>query len=139
MDATEFKLLRKKAKLTQAELAVLMGVHRETILNMEKGETPIKKAVATMLLAIVNKEESGTIRHLSEPAVEYGMKKKVYTSNDMNVIHLGTSATVSASLELLCELFSVVSNEPLSSVQARAKSIMQTKARSVESFLDAVF
>jgi len=33
MDATEFKLLRKKAKLTQAELAVLMGVHRETILK----------------------------------------------------------------------------------------------------------
>jgi DNA-binding XRE family transcriptional regulator len=138
MTPQEFKELRKKAKLTQEQLAQLMGVHRETIINIEKGETTIKKPVAEMLRALTKTKESGIVRHSSEPEVAYG-NKRPYTSADLNVIHLGTSATVSASLELLCELFSVVSNEPLSSVQARAKVIMQTKAKKVESFLDAVF
>ncbi len=139
MNATEFKLLRKKAKLTQAELAVLMGVHRETILNIENGTTPIKKATETFMLTITGPDKSRNTLHSSESEVEYGHKKKRYAPEDMNLVTIGTSSTSSTSLELICEILSVVTSEPLESVKARARLLMNTKAKSVEDFLSAVF
>lgn len=41
MNATELKKRRKKAKLTQEQLAEMIGIDRRTIINYEKGETII--------------------------------------------------------------------------------------------------
>lgn len=141
MDNQEFKSLRKLLGFTQAELAEELGLHRETVINMEKGTTPIKRPVQISLRTLAARHESRKTEHdiLSEPMSEYGTKTKNYSTSQMNLVHQGTNATVSASLELLCEIYSLVSKEPLNSVQARAKKLMRTKAQSVESFLEAVF
>lgn len=56
MDAEELRSLRKRAGMSQAELAEHIGMARETISQMERGSAPIEKRTALAIRWITSKE-----------------------------------------------------------------------------------
>lgn len=52
MEGPEYKALRERLGLTQAGLAALLGVTRETINAREAGRTPITKEASLALLSL---------------------------------------------------------------------------------------
>ena len=66
MNKIDLRKERKKLKLTQVQLADMLGVTRETIVNYERGHT-IPKARLKMLESLL---EKGNIAHFSEPNPE---------------------------------------------------------------------
>jgi len=81
MNALEIKENRKKLNLTQAELAVKLGVSLKTVSNYEKGDV-IPDTKQELLLSIFNKKNSNNT--LNEPEAIYEVKFK--TENDVKLI-----------------------------------------------------
>jgi transcriptional regulator with XRE-family HTH domain len=76
MNALEIKQNRKKLKLTQAELAIKLGVSLKTVSNYENGEV-IPETKLALLRAIFKIDSNNT---LNEPLEEYeinGIELKV--------------------------------------------------------------
>jgi len=76
MNALEIKQNRKKLKLTQAELAIKLGVSLKTVSNYENGEV-IPETKLALLHAIFKIDSNNT---LNEPLEEYeinGIELKV--------------------------------------------------------------
>jgi len=49
MDAKMVRHIRKKAKLTQAQLAARLGVHRLTVLKWERGQHRVPRMAEILL------------------------------------------------------------------------------------------
>ncbi|MCG9792514.1 helix-turn-helix domain-containing protein [Flavobacterium algicola] len=65
MNALEIKENRKKMNLTQAQLAIKLGVSLKTVSNYEKGEV-IPETKQELLRFIFNKESNNTLNEPSE-------------------------------------------------------------------------
>lgn len=78
MNALEIRKKRKELKLTQSQLAEMLGVSLKTISNYEKGEV-IPQSKKELLHKILNEEISNNL--VSEPVSEYvkltGYEKKI--------------------------------------------------------------
>lgn len=140
MDNITLKHLRKNAKLTQAELAVLMGVSRDVIINMENGHTKISGPKQKLLEQIILLKKSGDLQH-STASKEVILTEKMphLGENQLEMAVMTNLSTSSASLELICEILSCVKKESLDQVKARAQKLTSEKARSIEQFLAAIF
>ena len=64
------KRLRKRAGLTQAKLATLLGVTRATVINIEKGESHLSKEQEATLLKVTNCSQKEWLEILCEEAGE---------------------------------------------------------------------
>lgn len=78
MNEKKLKELRKNAKLSQQELADLVGVDRRSIINYEKGESipmPVMKLLHILLetdyLLKLNSQEINLIEVKEEKSIEY--------------------------------------------------------------------
>lgn len=56
MTATQYRRLRLTMRLTQAELAAMLGLTRETINRRESGKKPITGEAEIAILTLANKK-----------------------------------------------------------------------------------
>lgn len=132
MIGKELKELREKAGLLQEELGALVGLSRFTVINHESGHTKISNATARMYESVL---KDSTFQENLGKDIKSSKKPVLLNEAQNSHINLITASTSSASLELLCEVLSAVTQEPLDSVKARARALTVVKSRNVEKFL----
>ena len=65
MSGKELKAIRNKLKITQAELADLIGLHWNTVARWERDEVSISEPMARLIVRIEQENSSGKKRSKS--------------------------------------------------------------------------
>jgi DNA-binding transcriptional regulator YiaG len=73
MTGTELKAIRKRAGLTQVQLADLVGLHWNSIARQERGEVRITEPVARLIRLVTNRD---TARPQKRPRKGAGKGKR---------------------------------------------------------------
>lgn len=138
MTGIDLRKIREAQNLSQKQVASMMGIHRETLMNLEKLEVDIPLEKELLFLSVMGMESGRKIQHTEDEGSMYGTHQLALDKVQRSNLEIVTSATSSASLELLCEVLSAVTNEPLESVKERARELTVIKTRSVEKFLKTI-
>jgi predicted transcriptional regulator len=150
MTPKELRKNRQALGLTVVKLAEMIGVSRESITKWESDTKPLlprnAKLVEMAFDRVKNTQSTkdsilSKAHEIQSQLESEGMTNQAspnLSNQQMSIALMSTASTSSASLELLCEVLSIVANTPLAQVRERAKSITQEKGLKLSYVLDVM-
>lgn len=150
MTAKELRKKRLALGISVVKFAKLVGVSRETVTKWEAESQPLLPRnikLVEMAFERVKNTQSAKESILSKAQeIQTKIESEGYandkspnlTNEQMSMALMSTASTSSASLELLCEVLSIVANTPLAQVKERARSITQDKGLKLSYVLEVM-
>lgn len=147
------KELRKKRQalgISVVKLAEMIGVSREAVTKWEGDTKPLlprnAKLVEMAFERVKNTQAAKESILSSAQEIQSQIEAEGYTNQSspnltnqqMSMALMSTASTSSASLELLCEVLSIVAKTPLAQVKERARSITQDKGLKLSYVLEVL-
>ncbi|MBK7692138.1 MAG: helix-turn-helix domain-containing protein [Bacteroidetes bacterium] len=150
MTPKQLQKIRKGLKYNQTDFAKLLGFSREKLSLLERGVSKIDYATELVINDVVNsvnnpqkkrnsKAKVSNTKFDGDQQVGYSGANPFLNQDQMSMAMMVNASTASVSLDLICEILSVVSDRPLEEIKGRASSMLKERGAKLQVVLDSLF
>lgn len=142
MKSKELKNIREKLGLTQKDFASLLGFSREKYSQLELGKKAIDYADELLVKSKAQdayNTHSDSVSTVNEPSAGYKFNQKQLGQAADSIAIMTNTSTSLVSLDLLCEVLSYVSGQPLADIKVRASAMLEDRGQKLQHVLRSVF